>query len=119
MSEQVHEIDQSKFESEVLAAGGPSVLDFFSTECPPCEALAPKFEAVAEQFAGRVRFLKIFRQGNRELAAKLGVSGSPTLIYFAGGREVGARMSGEDIKRSALKAAVEAMLAPASAARSA
>jgi thioredoxin len=119
MSTYVKEIATSEFEAEVLRAPQPVVLDFFSTECPPCEALAPKFEAVAEQFAGRVRFLKIFRQGNRELATKLGVSGSPTLIFFAGDREVGARMSGEDIKRSALKAAVEAMLAPASPARSA
>jgi len=47
------------------------VLDFFSTECPPCEALASKYAAVAEQFAGKAKFPKIFRQGNRELAQKL------------------------------------------------
>ena len=104
------EIDQSRYESEVLAADLPVVLDFFSTECPPCEALAPKFEAVAEQFAGRARFLKVFRQGNRDLATKLGVTGSPTLIFFRGGGEVGERLGGEDIKRTAIKAQVEAML---------
>ncbi len=111
MSAHVKEISAAAFEPEVLAAGTPVVLDFFSTECPPCEALAPKFEAVAEQFAGKVAFLKIFRQGNRELATRLGVTGSPTLIFFKGGREVAPRMSGEDIKRSALKATVEGMLA--------
>ncbi len=111
MSAFVKTIEARQFEEEVLAAPEPVVLDFFSTECPPCEALAPKYEAVAEQFAGKVRFLKIFRQGNRELAVKLGVTGSPTLLFFERGREVGARMSGEDIKRSALKAAVEALLA--------
>jgi thiol-disulfide isomerase/thioredoxin len=109
MSLFVKEISAAQFETEVLAATQPVVLDFFSTECPPCEALAPKFDAVAEAFAGRVRFLKIFRQGNRELATKLGVTGSPTLLFFASGREVGARMTGEEIKRSALKAAVEAL----------
>ena len=111
MGASVKEIAAAHFEAEVLAAGLPVVLDFFSTECPPCEALAPKLEVVAEQFTGRVRFLKIFRQGNRELAAKLGVTGSPTLLFFKGGREVGARMTGEDIKRTALKAAVGSMLA--------
>lgn len=110
MSEHVKTIEAGQFEAEVLAAAQPAVLDFFSTECPPCEALAPKYDAVADQFAGRVRFLKIFRQGNRELAQKLGVTGSPTVLFFKGGREVGARMSGEDIKRSALKAAVESLL---------
>ena len=55
MSQFVKEIAQAEYEAEVLKASEtqPVVLDFFSTECPPCEALAPKFEAVAEQFAGR------------------------------------------------------------------
>lgn len=110
MSEHVKEITAEDYEREVLGADRPVVLDFYSTECPPCEALAPKLDAVAEAFAGRARFLKIFRQGNRALATRLGVTGSPTLLFFQGGREVGERMSGEEIKRSALKAQVEALL---------
>jgi len=110
MSQHVKEITAADYEREVVAAGEPVVLDFFSTECPPCEALAPKFEAVAQQFAGKARFLKVFRQGNRELASKLGVTGSPTLVFFKGGQEVGERLGGEDIKRTAIKAQVEAML---------
>lgn len=110
MGDHVKEIGAQDFEREVLAPAGPVVLDFYSTECPPCEALAPKYEAVAEAFAGRARFLKIFRQGHRELAARLGVTGSPTLLFFQAGREVGERMTGEDIPRSALKGRVEAML---------
>jgi thiol-disulfide isomerase/thioredoxin len=109
MSGYVKEIDQSLYESEVIGSTEPVVLDFFSTECPPCEALAPKYEAVAEQFAGKVKFCKIFRQGNRELAQKLGVTGSPTLLFFKNGREVGERMSGE-IKRTELKRAVEQLV---------
>ena len=110
MSENVREIQAVQYEAEVLAAPEPVVLDFFSTECPPCEALAPKFEAVADQFKGRVRFLKIFRQDNRELAAKLAVTSSPTLLFYKGGKEVGSRLTG-DIKRSEIKQTVEAMLA--------
>src|SRR5512138_1645368 len=110
MSEHVKEIAAQDYEREVLAAAEPVVLDFYSTECPPCEALAPKYEAVAEAFAGRVRFLKIFRQGNRELATRLGVTGSPTLLFYRGGSEVGERMSAEEIKKTALKAHVEALL---------
>ncbi len=109
MSEYVKEIDQSQYDSEVLAAATPVVLDFFSTECPPCEALAPKYEAVAEQFAGKVKFYKIFRQGNRDLAARLGVSGSPTLVFFKNGQESGERMTG-DIKRTELKKSVESLI---------
>jgi thioredoxin-like negative regulator of GroEL len=112
MSQQVKEITAADYQAEVVRASAeqPVVLDFYSTECPPCEALAPKFEAVAEQFAGKARFLKIFRQGNRELAQQLGVTGSPTLVFFRGGAEVGERMGGEEIKRTAIKAQVEALL---------
>ena len=110
MSDHVKEITAQDYDREVLGAAGPVVLDFYSTECPPCEALAPKYESVAEVYAGRARFLKIFRQGNRELATRLGVSGSPTLLFFKGGREVGERMTGEEIKKTALKAQVEALL---------
>jgi thiol-disulfide isomerase/thioredoxin len=110
MSEYVKEITAGDYEREVLAAGEPVVLDFYSTECPPCEALAPKYASVAEAFAGRARFLKVFRQGNRELATRLGVTGSPTLLFYKGGEEVGERMTGEEIRKTALKARVEAML---------
>lgn len=110
MSEHVKEIVEKDYEAQVLASPVPVVLDFYSTECPPCEALAPKFDSVAEAFAGRARFLKIFRQGNRELATKLGVTGSPTLVFYKGGKETGERMTGEEIKKTVLKAQVEAML---------
>ncbi len=109
MSANVKEIQASQFSSEVTEAGQPVVLDFFSTECGPCEALAPRYEAVADQFAGKVAFLKIFRQDNRDLATDLKVSGSPTVVFFKGGKEVGSRLTGE-IKRSELKAAVEALV---------
>jgi thiol-disulfide isomerase/thioredoxin len=109
MNANVKEIQASDYEREVVGATAPVVLDFFSTECPPCEALAPKFEAVADQFAGRVQFLKVFRQGNRELAARLGVTSSPTLLFFKAGEERAQRLTG-DIKRSEIKAAVEALL---------
>jgi thiol-disulfide isomerase/thioredoxin len=110
MSDHVKEITAQDYDREVLGAEQPVVLDFYSTECPPCEALAPKYASVAEAYAGRARFLKIFRQGNRELATRLGVTGSPTLLFFKGGREVGERMTGEEIKKTALKAQVEALL---------
>jgi thiol-disulfide isomerase/thioredoxin len=108
MSDLVREIQQTEFDTTVAQAAGPVVLDFFSTECPPCEALAPKYEALAGQFGDRVQFLKIFRQGNRELAQRLGVTGSPTVLFFEQGVEVGERLTGE-IKRSELKERLTAL----------
>ena len=87
------EITSNEFNSEVLK-GNKVVLDFYSTECPPCDALAPKFDSVADLFGGEVKFMKIFRQQNRELAEKLGVTSSPTVLFFENGSEVGVRLSG-------------------------
>jgi thioredoxin reductase (NADPH) len=92
------EITSSELETEVLA-GGKVVLDFYSTECPPCEALAPKFEGLAKLYGEDIRFLKIFRQQNRELAEKLGVRSSPTLVFFDNGIQSSVTLTG-GIKRS-------------------
>jgi thioredoxin reductase (NADPH) len=102
------EINNKEFEQEVLK-GGKVVLDFYSTECPPCEALAPKFEGLAKLYGIDIKFLKIFRQQNRELADKLGVKSSPTLLFFDNGKEVGNRFSG-GIKRSEIIHGLDSML---------
>ncbi|MEN9443284.1 MAG: hypothetical protein RIS47_174 [Bacteroidota bacterium] len=92
------EITQNEFEQEVLNAGKVAV-DFYSTECPPCEALAPKFEGLADIYGEDIKFVKVFRQGNRELADKYEIKGSPTVIFFDNGQLVGDKLSG-GIKRS-------------------
>ena len=92
------EISASEFKSEVLEKQ-TFVLDFYSTECPPCDALAPKFESLAKLYGNDVKFLKIYRQQNRDLAEQLGVYSSPTLLFFKHGKETGIRLSG-GIKRS-------------------
>ncbi len=102
------EINAVDFEKEVLS-GDKVVLDFYSTECPPCEALAPKFEAMAELYGEKIKFLKIFRQGNRELATELGVSSSPTLLFFDNGQQILDTISG-GIKKSEIVDRLDKML---------
>jgi thioredoxin reductase (NADPH) len=92
------EITTAEFENEVLA-GGKVVLDFYSTECPPCEALAPKFEGLAGLYGHKIKFVKMFRQQNKALAEKLGVKSSPTLLFFDNGIQLPGMLSG-GIKRS-------------------
>jgi thioredoxin reductase (NADPH) len=104
------EIGSSEFESEVLS-GGKVVLDFYSSECPPCEALAPKFEGLAKLYGNDIKFLKIFRQQNRELADKLAVKSSPTLLFFDKGQEVAQRLSGA-VKRSDIIGNLDSMISP-------
>ena len=94
------EITAKDFKKEVLN-GGKVVVDFYSSECPPCEALAPKFENLAGIYGEEIKFVKIFRQENRELAESLDITGSPTVIFYNNGELVGEKLSG-GIKRSAL-----------------
>lgn len=102
------EINAVDFQKEVLN-GGKVVLDFYSTECPPCEALAPKFESLAELYGTDIKFLKIFRQQNRELADQLSVKSSPTLLFFDNGKEVAERLAG-GVKRSDIVTALNSMV---------
>jgi thioredoxin reductase (NADPH) len=102
------EIVASEFENEVNR-GNKVVLDFYSTECPPCEALSPKFEGLSELYGTDIKFLKIFRQQNRYLAEKLGVKSSPTLLFFDKGKEVAERLSG-GIKRSEIITRLDTMI---------
>ena len=102
------EINATDFQQEVLN-GGKVILDFYSTECPPCEALAPKFDAMAELYGKKIKFLKIFRQGNRELATELGVSSSPTLLFFENGKQILDTISG-GIKKSEIVERLDQML---------
>lgn len=102
------EINSSEFEKEVLL-GGKVILDFYSTECPPCEALASKFEDLSRLYGNDIKFIKIFRQGNRELAEELAVKSSPTLLFYDNGNEVAGRLSG-GIKKSEIISRLDSML---------
>lgn len=102
------EINASDFQQEVLESG-KVVVDFYSTECPPCEALAPKFDAMAELYGEKIKFVKIFRQGNRELASDLGVSSSPTLLFFDNGKQILDTISG-GIKKSEIIERLDQMI---------
>jgi thioredoxin reductase (NADPH) len=93
MAGKIKEIEQKDYEREVLAKP-LAVVDFYSTECPPCEALASKYTALSEIYGDDVVFVKIFRQGNRELAEKLDVTGSPTVLFYRDGELTGDKLAG-------------------------
>lgn len=113
MHENIQEIDADRFDEVVLNAP-LAVVDFYSDECPPCEALAPKFEALASLYGKDVAFVKIFRQKNRELAESLGVRGSPSVLFFRDGRRTGPLLCG-GIRRSTLQGELDSLVGSARA----
>jgi thioredoxin reductase (NADPH) len=116
MSEHFYrEINNEEWESEVVNSDMPVIVDFYSDECPPCEALAPKFTALSAIWHKDVKFLKVFRQQNRSLAEKLGVRSSPTVLFFKDGHETGQRLNG-GIRRADLIRNLEEFVTPQRAA---
>ncbi len=109
MSANIIYSNAENFKKDVLERDQPVILDFYSEECSPCAALAPIFDKLAEKYGNKMRFVKILRQQNRELAASLGVKSSPTVLFFHKGTEVGARFNGY-IKKPQLRLEIEKIL---------
>jgi thioredoxin 1 len=106
----VTDLSEKDYEAEVLKSRLPVVVDFFSNESEVCKAFAPRYGAVAEKFDGKLRFFRVLRQTNLALSEKLSVTATPTVLFFKGGAESGTRLTGTEIKRTDLKAQVEALL---------
>jgi len=85
MSEFVSEVSDQSFESEVLNASAPVMVDFWAPWCGPCRMLAPVVETVAEQYKGRVRVLKMNIDDNPATPGKYNIRSIPTLLLFKEG----------------------------------
>ena len=98
-------ISDDTFDSDVLNADGPVLVDFWAEWCGPCKMIAPALEEIATDMEAKIKVAKINIDDNPQTPAKYGVRGIPTLILFKGG-EVAATKVGA-IPASTLKSWVE------------
>ncbi len=77
------------FDTQVLGARQPVLVDFYSTTCGPCRMLAPTIERLAEQYEGRAAVYKVNVDRLPELAGRYGIQGVPSVLFFQDGKEVG------------------------------
>ncbi len=82
------ELTEASFETEVLQAHTPVVVDFYAPWCGPCKVLAPLLEQFASEYAGRLKFAKANVDETPELAAAFEITGVPTLLLFRNGEPV-------------------------------
>lgn len=83
----VQKVGGDEFQSAVLEASEPVLVDFFATWCGPCRLIVPILDELSGTYAGKVKFVKLDIDEAPEIAERYAVSGVPTLIVFKGGQE--------------------------------
>ena len=87
-SDNVKTITDKSFSDEVLKSETPVLVDFWAVWCGPCKQIAPMIDAVADQYAGRLKVGKVDVDHEQITAQQLRVTSIPTLLLFKGGKVV-------------------------------
>ena len=82
------ELTKSNFDSEIVNAGQPAIVDFWATWCMPCRIIAPVVEELATEYADKIKIGKVDIDKEGDVAGKFGVMSIPSLLFFKGGKVV-------------------------------
>jgi thioredoxin 1 len=85
MADLLH-VSDANFEDEIVQADIPAMVDFWAEWCGPCKMVGPTVEALAKEYAGKIKIAKMDVDENRETPAKFGIRSIPTLILFKNGK---------------------------------
>ena len=88
MSDNIVQISDSSFDSDVLQAEGPVLVDFWAEWCGPCKMIAPVLEELASEYGEKLKICKMDVDANPETAPKYGIRGIPTIMIFNKGELV-------------------------------
>lgn len=82
----IFEVSDATFDQEVLKSEQPVLVDFWAAWCGPCRALAPTVDAIAAEYQGKLKVMKMDVDKNPATPGRYGVRGIPALILFKGGQ---------------------------------
>lgn len=82
----IKHVSDSNFEGEVLKSPTPVLVDFWAPWCGPCKTIAPVLDELADDYAGKLKIVKINVDENPETPGRYGVRGIPNLLIIKGGQ---------------------------------
>lgn len=85
-SDLIKHVSDTSFEQEVLQSATPVLVDYWAEWCGPCKMIAPILDDIAPAYLGKVQIAKMNVDENREIPAKFGIRGIPTLMLFKNGQ---------------------------------
>ena len=85
-SDLIKHITDATFDADVLQSSQPVVVDFWAEWCGPCKMIAPILDEVASAYEGKLQIAKMNVDDNRDVPAKFGIRGIPTLMIFKNGQ---------------------------------
>ena len=84
-SELIKHVSDASFEGDVLQSSVPVLVDYWAEWCGPCKMIAPILDEVSTAYEGKLQIAKMNVDENRDIPAKFGIRGIPTLMLFKGG----------------------------------
>jgi thioredoxin 1 len=85
-SDLIKHVSDASFEDDVLKASTPVLVDYWAEWCGPCKMIAPILDEVSATYEGKIKITKMNVDENREIPAKFGIRGIPTLMLFKDGQ---------------------------------
>jgi len=85
MSDNIVHVTDASFQSDVLEADKPVLVDYWAEWCGPCKMIAPILTEIAEEYADKLKICKMDIDANQETPPKFGIRGIPTLMLFKNG----------------------------------
>lgn len=101
-------VTDQNFQTEVLQADLPVLVDFWATWCGPCKMVSPIVEELAKEYEGKLKVGKMDVDQNQNTSSQFGIMSIPTLMFFKKGQPVKSIIGAQG--KEALKRAVEEVL---------